>query len=936
MRKAQRFGLALLVAIQPGLIGSPAYSNEVANILGNLTGITTDVDAREAQIEKRLQDAVISGRLTKAESDNFMRELQEIEKNEAAYRASDNKLTTWESFRLSMDLDRLSRDIESHLRDRTSGATSLDAMKLDINRRLNDGLATKRLTRQEFEDLQYELNRISTVEASLKLNDGTLDYDENMRLAIDLDRLSAKLERTLHDREVAVAEWDARQAELSRKITDGIASGKLTSGEAQTLKAEFERIEKREAVLKASGRPITTEEKLTLLLDLEKLNNEIDLRLTNQDTASGDTSMDADRLRVEKQISQALASGKVTILEAQDLNRSLQLISSKQKDMMTDGQLSAQERQNLAFEYALVEGRVNRLLASRERVWSGISAREIELEKRISESVASGRLTEAEARTLRAELARIKSAEMSGKEADGTIKYPLVLTLAVDLERLGNRINQSLHDRTEIALDLDDRRADLEKLIIDGINNGSLTLQEAQNLSAEADRIARQYTELRTSGGSLDYRERLQIAYDLERLASQIDQQIRDHEKSAVSMAERKLQIDHAILSGISSGRLTDEEVQSLRSERDRLLALEAQYQRTGHKLSLDEMITLATGWDRLHRDVRAQRLDHDRELNDVDARQMQIGRRIAEGKATGALTEHEVMRLKRELDRIAALEAQFKGDGGLSYGEQLALLVDLEKLSRQVERQLRDKQIALPDIDRRQSEIDREIAQALWSGRMALKDSTELRAELDRIAAMESTYRASGGGLSAVEAQMLMSELDKVDKAVDARLRDGRTVWKGVEGERNDIRLALASAEAARRIKPQQLANLRSELDRIAEAEAAFKASGGGVDLAETVSLVHDLSHLRKKIDLRLGTGSDVAWDDISTRKSVIERRINMAVVAGLVSPGMAKQLRREFQQINQTEALFRANDGKLNQYERMAIASQLDKLDRKVPAVD
>ncbi len=111
MRRAQVFAMAaLFLALQPGLIVTPACANDFTNLIGGLTGLT-DVDSRQVQIERRIKDAISSGRLTWAEGDTYLKQLAQIERTEADFKVSDNKLSTWESMRLSLDLDKLSRDL---------------------------------------------------------------------------------------------------------------------------------------------------------------------------------------------------------------------------------------------------------------------------------------------------------------------------------------------------------------------------------------------------------------------------------------------------------------------------------------------------------------------------------------------------------------------------------------------------------------------------------------------------------------------------------------------------------------------------------------------------------------------------------------------------------------------------------------------------------
>jgi hypothetical protein len=935
MRRAQMFAMAaLFLALQPGLIAAPASANDITNWLGGLAGFT-DVDSRQVQIERRIKDAISSRRLTWTEGDTYFKQLAQIERAEADFKVSDNKLSTWESMRLSMDLDKLSRDLETHMRDRSSGAVDIDAMQADVLKRLTDGLSSKRLTQQEYDDLKYDFDRSAALEALYRQSDNKLDYDETLKVALDLDRLSTKLERTLHERDISIGNTDARQAELDKKIADGLNSGKLTSQEAQQLRLEFNRIADREAAFKASGRPISADDRLSLLIDLERLNNQIELKLNNTEVASGGSAQVlAWRQQIETLLADSLAQGRLTALEAQQFKTNLERIQVLIRDMQADGQLVPFEQQTISVEYSMLNTRINRMMLGRTNVWHGITGRLADIEQRINDSAASRRLTDAEAAALRADLQRIKETAVSTRRTDGTFTLDSSLAIASDLERLSGRVTQSLHDRTEIAVDLDQRQQALDKQIADGVFDGTLTLTEARELDSEGDRIARKEAEFRASQNGLSYREKLALAYDLEQLATSVDEQIRDSEKEPINLSTQKAIVDKQVAAASISGRLTSDEARSIKAEKDRLNALELQCRSSDGRLTAGESILIVSEWDKLRRDLKRQTQDKERDLSDIDVRQTQISRRIAEGMATGRITAREADRLGKMFDNVAAQEAQFRADGGLSYGESLTLGISLEQLTRQVENAIANGRVNLPDVDTKQRDIDVELATAVASGRLALRDAQNFRTELDRINALEVSYRQSGGGISMSETQMLLTELDRLQATVDARLKDNKPVWTGIDGRRREISTLIASLEQSRKLKPEETFRFKAELNRIAQAETAFQSSGGAIDLAETVSLVNDLDLLKRRIDNRTGNISvNLAWDDIDGRQADLDRRINRALMRHIITPVEAAKLKTEFAKIHQAETIFKANDGSLSYFEKMALAGQLDKLSRRLP---
>lgn len=936
MRRVRFLAMAALcLAVQPGLISQPALSQDLGSLISGLTGMG-DIDARQTYLERRIKDAISAGRLTFSEGDVYLKQLGQIEQNEASYRVSDNKLNTWEIMRLSYDLDKLSRDLESHMHDRKSGTGDIGAVQSDILHRMSEGFSSKRLTQQEFDDLKYDFDRAASLEAMYRRNDGKLDYDESLKVALELDRLSSKLERTLHERTVTIPEADLRQAELEKKIAEGVAAGKLTGSETEQLRTEFNRIAEKETILKSSSHIISAEDKLALLIDLERLNTQIELKLNNSDTAGGapTTQIDLRKKNTEHLIASSLVAGKLSPLEAQQFKSQLDRIQTLIRDMsQPDGVLNATEQQTIAVEYSMLESRINRTMFERNDAWVGVTGRLSQLEARISDALSTHRLTDSEGATLRAELQRIKEISVSGRRTDGSYPLDTSLLLSADLERLDKRVDQTLHDRSEVSVDLDQKKIALDHMISEGVFAGTLTLAEAKELDNEADRIQRRETEMRNSNG-LNYREKLALAYDLERLATQVDVQNRNNEKDPTSLTQQKALVDKEIASSTLSGRLTDDEARAAKSEKDRLNMLELQCRSSDGRLTAGESILIVSEWDKLKKQVKRQSQDRERDLTQIDERQLQIHRRIAEGRSSGRITANEADRLTAEYERIAREESKYRADGGLSYGEHLALGVELEQLSRQVEKLIANNKVNLADVDTRQREIDIQLANAVGNGRLVLKDAQAFRNEIDRIANLEASYRQSGGGLSVAESQMLLTDLEKLQNTVDLRLKDQKPVWSGITARRNEISTQVNTLDASHKLKPEDVQRFKSELSRIAQAEAAFQASGGVIDFSETVSLVSDLDLLKRRIDRSSGVSTvNIAWDDIDARQAQLERRINTAIVRRQVNPIEGKRLKQEFSKINQAESLFKANDGSLSYFEKMALAGQIDKLIRSMP---
>ncbi|HEY9868763.1 MAG TPA: hypothetical protein V6D08_06325, partial [Candidatus Obscuribacterales bacterium] len=191
---------ALVIAASLPLVAGPA---DAQFNWRQLPGAVMDVSARRVQLERRLVDAVAAGRLSSAEAAEFRRELEQVAKSEAEFRASGGTLSLWESLNLTLSLDRISKAMEARMGERQVATGDIDQRQAEIDRLIADAVASGRLTAYEAEDFKSEAARIAAQEAQFRASDGTLDQGEQLQLALDLDRLNRRIEERMSERRIA-------------------------------------------------------------------------------------------------------------------------------------------------------------------------------------------------------------------------------------------------------------------------------------------------------------------------------------------------------------------------------------------------------------------------------------------------------------------------------------------------------------------------------------------------------------------------------------------------------------------------------------------------------------------------------------------------------------------------------------------------------------
>lgn len=153
--------------------------------------------------------------------------------------------------------------------------------------------------------------------------------------------------------------------------------------------------------------------------------------------------------------------------------------------------------------------------AASAQSWASINQRQANLDAGIDAGLRSGELTRGEAANLRAEYRAVADLEMRYR-ADGLSQWE-----RQDLDRrfdsISTRIRYDRDDRWSPAgwMDINQRRAQLDRRIDQGLRSGQLTRQEALRLRGEFQTIARLETRYRAGGLSQWERADLDRRFDV-------------------------------------------------------------------------------------------------------------------------------------------------------------------------------------------------------------------------------------------------------------------------------------------------------------------------------------------------------------------------------------------------------------------------------------
>lgn len=293
-------------------------------------------------------------------------------------------------------------------------------------------------------------------------------------------------------------------------------------------------------------------------------------------------------------------------------------------------------------------------------VRTSIDDRQSQLEAQIAAGVTTGQLTVDEAADLRNRLSSISSLE-SSYLLDGSLNYTETRTLLDQLTDVSRRLEVYLsNDSTVGGTAVINHRTWFNRFGARPLSDGTLpneTLRRAHIDSYQAELSAR--IEQGAVDGRLTWDEARELRTDLNRIAS-----------------------DKTVYLG--DGRLSYDEESKLK---DALVALDDKSKR-----ELRDYNT-ASRSNTNYRHGRHYRGRH--HSQSVDRRQSVLRSRIDSGLKSGRLTASEASKLYDKEQQISTMEARLRSSGsGLNWREERNIMNRLDNLSKQINKELFDRQV--------------------------------------------------------------------------------------------------------------------------------------------------------------------------------------------------------------------------------------------------
>ena len=555
-----------------------------------------DVEKRQSDLERKLAEALASGRLTSLEAEPFKQELLRLKNLEASYKSS-GKFSFFQKARLTLELDVLSSNIEKSLHERSSvGLTDINGKKLDITVRLNEALNSGRLTPQETQSFKSQLANISAKESSYQSVNAPgqpLSSTQTLELALDLDRLSSALESQLKARTGEDFKFADRTRELSVRIGDLVAANRISVADADGYRQELNRIGSRQVSMTASGRLLTTEDQLSLALDLERLNSKLERFTATSGGAEPKLGINELQRSLSEKIAAGQSSSQLDAHELSVLKQEFDRIATVEASYRADGVLSDSETLSLASELEKLNRRIDRSLV--QVPINTLASRQARVQTKLDQARANQRISEDVYQSLRTELERVAARERLYK-ADGQLSDSETLSLANDLDQISSRLQQSL---TALP-DLNSKKDRLVKQIEDALASGRLTADQADDFRRDLASATRLVSAM--SGGNRQYSDQQVVAIvrEYDDLSNRLEKAL----APLPDIAGKQFAITTKINGAETSGTLNSNQLNDLNREYARIKTVESSFRNSEGGLNDWETMKINRDLDALDSDL--------------------------------------------------------------------------------------------------------------------------------------------------------------------------------------------------------------------------------------------------------------------------------------------------------------------------------------------
>lgn len=409
------------------LSAQPARSNQWTDMFKNMlippssTGSTATPDsitARETQLANRIVDAINTNKLSPADTQNLKGQLDRLKGMEAGYRSS-GQMGSVETASINAELSKVEASFNQMISTNAGANVPLTTQPFAVGQPGYDSHG-----------------------GSYPIGGGPGGYGGpggpgGYGGPGGPGGYGGPGGAQSYDRDDASRSFDMRQSNVLKRIDERAANGRLTAAEAADLRMDYRRLEQLEATYRADGK-LSPYEYDVLQKGLDSIVAELKDK-SDSPIASQYPEIDRKQAELKKRIDDGVARRLIKGYDAQKLNNNLTWIASIETSFrQSGGRLDKAEADRILSDLDRLSAKIDRVSVNPTQ---DLLNRKAELQRKIDENSANGKLSQRAARDLRKELDRIS---YSLQDSGATLPQELLTRISTDMDRLNTQITSAL------------------------------------------------------------------------------------------------------------------------------------------------------------------------------------------------------------------------------------------------------------------------------------------------------------------------------------------------------------------------------------------------------------------------------------------------------------------------------------------------------------
>jgi hypothetical protein len=635
-------------------------------------------------------------------------------------------------------------------------------------------------------------------------------------------------------------------------------------------------------------------------------------------------SLDQRIAAFDNRLSNVQSEGRLSAEEADNYRNTLaRVMEDEAKSLASVGKLNSFEEQKLNLTLDRLDRDFFTHLHDRKVAIPDIPARLLEIQRGVAVASSEGRLTPQATQQLTTELKAWHEKE-SALMRDAQLSYTDSLILSMHIDRIIDQIARTLQPRPATSPDLKLLVAQAEKATANGDSKISPEALSAMKKRLDADKTA-----IASLAGMQNAWVRLgqtlAVAGDLQQIVDRAEL-LASGKAAPKPFAERAVEIDQMISSGLSHGILTANEAHELKAELEGILA-EQKASGDSALVVADQPPRVAVELERLSGQVT--RKEHAPRLpwTGIAAFHTALDQHIEDAYKFKRITLEQARQFKKTSDELAAQEKDYTSSGNrMDAAEALEIAIQLQRVGVDLHHAMKDRNVKAPDLNVLQSQLDKLIAEGIESGRLEVNDNLTNR--IARIASLREQYEKSPEGLDERAKLAIGTAIQHLIGQIQSQVhRDNLHAPQSLDARLSQLAIDINTSMSRGILTMQRAAQYKAALDTVQAELWSDRKKGGGMTVPDSLAAANDVSVLEEQLSDELRENSSLPRQLIPRYRGLV-LDIGQAVAAGRISPEDADALMKELNTTAWSHVEAAGSQGGLSHGEGLRLALDLERI--------